>query len=485
MNFHLLFAATTIAVSLSVVGCQPSASTTRENSTSNSQSEQTRPRIDAKSRLREVFQRYQVCSYYEDDGEVVIRASGSRSFAAGRNATSRETQSAPLRVHLDQRELNVDAYMARIRVNVVSNASSGASERIDMIAWFDEPESSHFDAQVLKQQWQSASADRLRLERVLADEVLRSRLSAGLAGPPPQLEWLLADRPMEKLFEPESQFEWLDSEAIDGVSLQRIAVTSDRERFVFWIHPATSLVRRVELPVPLAMDSGQDEWSLSLELKSASFQPPRAGQQSDVEFESRPRFEPKLVRQFVPMPPPPPSPLLGRSFQIDSVFAASGTRGSDGLKTARFVLIALPPSDDGSLRTWMPTWTSVLPMIASPTMGPAHLVFATSDRSVGDALNQLPSSLVSVIQPREVNQLLRQLRLGENSFALLDVSDRQPKSGRLLLTENATDASTIGNALAVIRDSLSGVDVPKKIRVDYDSIIRDYESSLRQNLTSN
>ncbi|EMI40559.1 hypothetical protein [Rhodopirellula sp. SWK7] len=485
--------AMTVIALLVVFGCGSSQTPVSENaqavaSSKPGQPGTAQPDVDAKTRLREVFRRYQVSSYYEDDGEVVIHAPASRNGSSNRDSRSAETETAPLRVHLDQHELAVDAYTARIRVRVDASLSSAGSanarENVDMTAWFEEPESSHFDAQVLKQQWESDAAGRLSLERVLRDEVLRSRLSAGLAGPPPQLEWLLADRPMEKLFEPDSQFQWLESKEIERELMHRIAVTSDRERFVFWIHPATSLIRRVELPVPLTIGAGQNGWSLTLEINAATFQPPRSGQRSQTIFEAEPRFAEKFVRQFVPIPPPPPSSLLGRRFHTDDLLNAKGVQDPSRLRAAQYIVIAIPPGDDTMLQRWLSAWMQTLPLLSSPAMGQVHLVTAPSERKVIDALRQFPTPIVSVINPDEVSQLIRQLRLGDNAFALLSTPGRDGDPGRLLLTESETDISTIGNAIAVIRDSISGVDVPKKIRVDYDALIRGYETTLRANLIS-
>ncbi len=413
-------------------------------------------------------------SYYADDGQVVLRAQ------AGNSSTPLQTETAPLRVYFDRRTLKLDAYMARIRVHASSNEPANASsERTEMVAWFEEPESSHFDQQVLRQRWQSPSADRLRLEQVLNDEVLRSRLSAGLAGPPPQLEWLLADRPMQKLFKSRSQFEWLSPAAIDNTELQRIQVTSEREQFVFWIEPHTSLIWRVELPLSDLPTSNlnTDHWSLSLELHGATFQPSSSGENETTTYEVGPGFQAKWVRAFVPLPPRPPAETLGRSFPLDYLGQA-GVNGDLG----EFLIIAQPPAERDAWPVWLQTWQQFLPTVVSPQLGNTQLIFVTSDRELVRTLRDWPTASVSIVSTSSIEKLLRQLRLADDATVLLKTSGPDPAAGKVLLSESGTNTSTLANIVAVIRDSMAGVDVPARIHADYEAIVREYESRVKQQL---
>ncbi|EMI54068.1 signal peptide protein [Rhodopirellula sallentina SM41] len=451
--------------------------TSERPSESGAVSRQAAHDVDAQTRLREVFGAYQASTFYEDDGEVVIRSprtSGSGSFA-------NQQETAPLRVRLDPRQLAVDAYTARIRVSAGEDVRR-SRERLELIAWFNEPETSHFDAQVLVQRWDSSPEDRLRLENVLRDEVLRSRVSAGLAGPPPQLEWLLADRPMKKLFTDDSRFEWLDTGEIDGVELQRIAVTSDRERFVFWIHPVTNLIRRVELPVPPSIGDQREGWELFLELRAATFLAPVQGfgtGETSPQFESRPRFREKWVGRFVPVPPPPPSPLLGKEIRIEELMTAKGVGEPGVLLESRFLIASISPEDSSDRPAWMAEWGRMLPALNTTSAGRMRFIALSSHRDVAQTLRQYPSSLVSVVDPAGVSGVLRKLRLSGGAFAVLSTPRNTGAPAKLLLVENESDPGSIQNAIAVIRDSQSGIDVPKKIREDYESLVRDYESALR------
>lgn len=416
-----------------------------------------RERGDAAIRLREVFRRYQVCSSYRDDGIVTLRAKSS-------DTSGFQSITAPLRIEFSQASLAVDAYASRIRVRPLDVIRSSLGEQqIELTAWFDEVESSHFDSQVLRSSWTSAFGERFEIEQVLADEVLRSRLSAGLAGPPPQLEWLLADEPMSKLFENSAreaiQCQWepdreLSSESSSAL-LQRIAVTSDNDRFVFWIEPTTSLIRRVELPLPQSTVD-QTGWSLTLDLNQATFQPSDGAMAS--KFQNSPDFNPVLVRRFVPIPPPPPSPLLGRTIDRD-LFEGEANH---------FKVIAVAPRDSTLFEAWKRDWSGWLTVLAPV----AKIQFIVHDQGMASQLRDFPSPPVSVKLEREAKNLLRKLRLDEGAMVLLG------QYGRVLLIESSSQSGSIGNMISVIRDTSAGVDVPQRIRDDYDQILNVYQSAL-------
>lgn len=433
------------------------------------------PGVDAETRLRDVFRRYQVTSYYEDDAEVVLQVPGARS------ASSSEFETAPLSVHFDPRELTVAAYTARIRVVSEPDPADRDREQIELAAWFDEPQTSHFDAQVLRHQWQAAVVDRLALPRILEDEVLRSRLSAGLAGPPPQLEWLLADQPMQKLFTPQTEFVWLPPASIDDVEQQRILVTSQSERFVFWIDPATSLIRRVELPLPELGASGavmdRSHWSLRLELRSATFQPPPTGRATAQPLPPR---QPKWVRSFVPLPPPPPSQRIGRTISLQPVTQAAAGQPASNITASEYLIIAIPPADYSDQLPWLQTWMQAAGVLITPQFQNTHVMVVTSSGDIRNSMRELPTSLFTITDSRSVDGLIRQLRMDAGSITLLRRTDRDRDVGQVLLNETVTNSNTLSNAVAVIRDSQSGINVAERIAQDYEAIIRDYNAKLRQ-----
>ncbi|SMP51938.1 hypothetical protein SAMN06265222_103379 [Neorhodopirellula lusitana] len=427
-------------------------------------------RGDSQIRLRDVFQRYQVCSYYSDDAQVTLQnlddrsRAGSTSAGANGQLGNADALSAPLRVQLNARSLKVDAYAARVRVNV-SSSRSGV-DQVELHAWFDEPETSNFDSQVMHAAWTAPSNSRLRLERLFVDEVLRSRLLAGSAGAPPQLEWLFADDPMSKLFasntDSKASFGWLEDGRIGREVLQRIEVTSDQDRFVFWIEAATSLIRRVELPPPMELRQLGGEWRLTVELKDATFQPKS---NSEVPFAEQPSFRPISVDAFVPIPPPPPSPLIGR--QVGDSIVGSGS--------GKCQLVALVPGAREQQAAVLRFWSQVL-----PTFGDScSFDLIADDPGFIRQLRGFPSPPVTVYERKDAESLIRKLRLSDNAFVLIN------GEGEVALFEPATDSASLNRALAVVRDVASGTDVVAKIQKDYDTLLGTYRKELKRHVLSN
>lgn len=453
---------------LITTGCRPASDTPTDIAA-------PPPNVDAETRLRDVFRRYQVTSYYEDDAEVILHAPGASS------AASKETETAPLSVSYAPHELTVAAYTARIRVVVAPDPAGQDRERVDLLAWFDEPQTSHFDAQVLRRGWQASVAERLPLPRILEDEVLGSRLSAGLAGPPPQLEWLLADQPMQKLFTPQTEFSWLPPATINDVELQRILVMSQSERFVFWIDANTSLIHRVELPLRELGGSAaridRSDWSLRLELRSATFQPSAAGRAAPPPIPPR---QPKLVRSFVPLPPPPPSQLIGRTISLQPVKQVAAGDAGPHTTASEYLIIALPPADPADLLPWIQTWIQATGVLVSPQFQNTHVMIVSTNRDVRNSMRELPTSVFTIADPRGVDGLIRQLRMDAGAVTLLRRLPHGDDVGQILLTEKVTNPSTLSNAIAVIRDSQSGVDIAARMEQDYDAILHSYNAKLRQ-----
>ena len=459
-----------VTISLILAGCMGCQPATSDPAMSNSESQRLQqskqalsaPRGDAKLRLRDIFRRYQVCSYYSDQGQVTL---SQQSEPNSGNSDGVNIVSAPLSVKLTARSLQVNAYAARVRVNVASTRQQ--VDEIQLEAWFDEPETSNFDSQVLNTNWVSPANNRLRIERLFADTVLRSRLSAGSAGPPPQLEWLLADQPMSKLFETGSDsldtFRWLENSAIGRDQLHRIEVVSERDRFVFWIEPATSLIRRVELPLPPELQQSGTDWQLTVELNDASFQPRQANtKEEEKKFANTPTFTPVRVNAFVPIPPPPPSQLIGRAIE-DRLFKTRVARD-------RFRLIATvndaPDRHDAALHFW----AMAIPVLAKS----CDIQLICDDSSFTKRLREFPSPPVTVSDTGESTSLIRKLRLLPSSVALLDAENR------VLMTESSISSVSVDQALGIVRDEQSGVDVASKIQQNYEMLLREYRDQIKR-----
>ena len=131
-------------------------------------------------------------------------------------------------------------------------------------------------------------------------------------------------------------------------------------------------------------------------------------------------------------------------------------------------MIAVAPLEVLAFEAWRRDWAMVLPVLGSAVQ--LHLI--VPDQATASRLSDFPSPPVSVTRASEARDLLRKLRIDEGSMVLLD------RDGRVLLVEANSQAGSIGNLISVIRDSAAGVDVPERIRDDYDRMWKSYQSMI-------
>jgi hypothetical protein len=182
----------------------------------------------------------------------------------------------------------------------------------------------------------------------------------------------------------------------------------------------------------------------------------------------------------VPLPPPPPSELIGRRISLRPFVQAISETQRARLTDNEYLLIAVPPADPSDLSPWLQTWMRAVPALASPQFRHVHVVVVSSDRDVQDGLRGLPAAAITVVNPRRVDKLTRQLRIDAGAMTLLQTEAGNDDVGHVLLIETATNPNTLSNAFAVIRDAMAGVNVAERIEQNYDGIIRDYTSRLRE-----
>jgi len=270
-------------------GCREDASTASSSAEPSRANSVKAAGRDARSLLRLTFQRYRSSESYHDRGEVEL---------VYRSDETTEQRTAPLAVAFDRGELEVSAYSLRLR-----HDAGGSS------AWFAPPLSAAWDHQVVAG---PSTGTRPDLDAWLTDPVVVAELSAGPAGPPPQLEWLFAADPMSKMFDQDADFDFVSSLEIDGRNCYAVRVRQGDERFVFHIDRRDSLIRRVELPTirlpgrpaastPDSAARSEDSIRLTLQLRAARFDAP-AGSPTEDSFPERPT----RVSRFVPPPPPAP-----------------------------------------------------------------------------------------------------------------------------------------------------------------------------------
>jgi hypothetical protein len=241
----------------------------------------------AKEFLHAVFVRYQTATSYHDRGRVRLTTSEDGK---------RVERTAPMSMWLERTDVDLVAYDVRITI-----------EESILQAWVVDPASDNLDSQVLHVPL-PLRRGRPSLAAALSDPILASRLGSGLAGPPPQLEWLFAPEPMPGLFRGDHEFQFLADQRIDERLCRciRVIVLDDQtpSEYRFYVDAENDLVRQVDLPsvsIPDAQGHPRQA-AISIELSSASFAPPSRRRLRNGFPKS-----PIQVKRFVPVPLPPPS----------------------------------------------------------------------------------------------------------------------------------------------------------------------------------
>ncbi len=83
---------------------------------------------------------------------------------------------------------------------------------------------------------------------LLSDPLVAERLSAGLAGFPPQLDLLLSEKPFGGLIDDSVTLNFLPPQSIEGRACYVILVKRGEAEFTLWIDQASLLLRRMRLP---------------------------------------------------------------------------------------------------------------------------------------------------------------------------------------------------------------------------------------------
>jgi hypothetical protein len=401
--------------------------------------------------LAAVFARYRSAASYHDRGIVRLGYTIDGQ---------RESKIAPMRIWFDHDQLYVEAYDVKISSDVHS-----------LTAWINDPDTSDFDSQVLRL---PPIGRRPTLEALLPDPILAKRVSGGLAGPPPQLEWLFARDPMKQLFHAPHRFEFGDSRRVGDRLCRNVRVHAGSDLYQFWIDEGSGVIRRVDLP-PVAAPPGPGEavqmMSLSLELKDATFDTPQFG----PDVQTLPE-RPKLVRQFVPLPPMEPPAILGSrppSFQVtDTTGQLTITdRGAD----RELVMLVRYCGDQRSLDSVM--------MIAQWNAGmPDSLRQRVRAGVLADprASDLVPPNLGIPIFIDPGQAAARSLELEPGGLLILD------RRGEVAWSQSSLSPVTEGQMVrvgAIVGDLLNGVDVPRRVREQWEDQVTHYRQILDPSLS--
>ena len=392
---------------------------------------------DAQEFLQAVFARYRGATSYHDRGRVKLT-----HVQDGKPIT----RTAPMRLWLNRGELDLAVYDVRIAV-----------EEARVMAWIVDESTKNFDSQVFLG---NTKTSRPQLGDVLTDSILAGRIGAGLAGPPPQVEWLFDPQPMKSLFDSPYEFRFLQDRTVQRRLCRCVEVSDGREAYRFWVDPRASLIREVDLPsitVP-DPDTGQPlTLSLAIELIDASFDRPAERKPRDS-FPKTPRY----VAEFVPLPPKSPPKSWGKP---PSDFDVSDSRRQFRITSQghnRDVAVVLNFNGDAASMaslTMLDHWIKqsqntfdrtiralVLNGSRTPFPAGAHVPFADDAR--GD--------------------VAKALGLSGGAIAMI------AGDGTLMWTEPMLGPGNIAAVASVATDIAGGVDVPKRLRDQWQEQVAQY-----------
>ncbi len=425
--------ATICLASMAIIGCGDSAAVQTDAHANGDPAVSVQPAsftaTSARDLLGLTLARYRNAASYRDRGRAEI---------SYQNAGKTETRAAPMRVWFDRNELYLETYDVRL-----------TSDPDGLTAWIADPSTDNFDSQVLKS---APILGRPDSKELLADPILAGRVAGGLAGPPPQLEWLFSPAPMKKLFAADHQFAFGPTQLVDRRNCRCVIVDAQAKRYQFWIDDQAGLVRRIDLPpivAPLEPGATAQPIRLSIDFVDATFNPPDQAPSIDRLPES-----PKMVSRFVTLPPPRPARILGTRVEA---FRKSG----DDTSVTMLVRVSIDANTIAAAMTaqaWCDQWPDAL----AEQVRPVILV----DQN---AANTIPKEMVLPVVVDRSGQFAESLEIDPGAAVLID------PSGRVMWVESDFSPSTAAAFGSIIGDVLSGVDVPDRLRTQWTERVAAYD----------
>ena len=440
----MLWFSLTFAGSLLVAGCGKDTSTSSSTADVKAQPAAYR-QMSPQQYLRQVFDRYRRAESYHD------MAVARLSYTSG---SQTETKLAPLQVSYDRDQLFVQAY----DIQILSDAKG-------LMAWIRDPQTNNFDGQVLQTE---PLRQRPTVQWIFQDPILRELVAAGLAGPPPQLEWLFSTDPMKQLFRPEHRFSFGNAEIIDHRRCRSVKVRADSEDYQFWIDEDSGIIRRIDFPEVVATAvSGQASlrMQLTMDLLAATFDAPTQA----LNANPLPP-EPRYVTQLVPLPPLEPTENIGKQPEKFTAKTRDGRiavtdHGSDREAT---ILIRYAGDEQSMLFVVaMQQWHSHVP----ENLLTKFRVIVLSPPELAGRLAQQISLPIAVDQD---DQIARALDLAPAALAIQD------SFGRIAWVQSDLSQTGIARLGAIVADVIQGIDVPGRLRHQWQQQQDAYEQALKR-----
>ncbi|QDT09581.1 hypothetical protein [Planctomycetes bacterium K23_9] len=409
--------------------------------------------MNAEQFLRSVFSRYRNAESYRDRGQVRLNY---------RSGGKTQSEVAPLSVWFDRDSLYLNAYDVHLR-----------STPQNLTAWITDPTTRNFDSQVVRTDSQSG---RPAIHAMLSDTVLRERIAAGLAGPPPQLEWLFAAEPMERLFDGPYQIAFGKPVTFEQQECVVVVVQADEDAYRFAIEERSGVIRQVQLPslrAPVRYQTAGDASEsspirLTLDLAGATFESP----QDQPTLEPLPRL-PRFVSHFIPLPPDQPSETLDTRLASFKIRDQSGRitmthRGIDGVDFTLLLFANDRPSDLVSAANLI-QWAVAMPADMRTKVAVGIVTDETAFRRLP---RDCPAPLF--IDAEVDTGVTVQQTVGAASGQLVVIS----RDARIVWIQDSVSIDSIARLGRVVGDLIDGVDVPARLRSQWQSDESTYQSVL-------
>ncbi len=238
--------------------------------------------------LEQVQRAYERAESYADAGELIVE-----SVSEHRKETTSFSVS-----YAKPNKLRIDAYDASVVCDGKHLWSAFADD--------------HLAGQVLF----LPAPTEISLEALYHEPMLEKILGGGENGLRlPQLELLLANQPLKRLFGDDITTKWLGEKSLSGddALYHVVEVTGTRGTFVLWVDPKSHVLRRLEITSATFLNlgsDGEDKLLLTIDFKGAALN----GKIGENAFKFEAPATAKLVNQFVRPPAEledPPSELLG------------------------------------------------------------------------------------------------------------------------------------------------------------------------------
>jgi len=239
-------------------------------------------KVDAGKLLMDLVARYRDAKSYEDAGELRLAVVSQRGEKQGSPAipfSAAFERPNKIRVHSLEASLVADGSQVR--------ASADSLE-----------------GQVLV----LPCPEKLTETSLASDALLVQAMHGQLDVAMPQLSLLLDEDPIKKIAG-DGPAERLADEEFDGEKCRRVSIAGPNGASVFWISPKSGLLVKFDFPA----NSFKEKFSLSEANVWAEFKGARVDDSIAAEaFKFAVPAGAKLLNKFLPPPPEPPSPLLGK-----------------------------------------------------------------------------------------------------------------------------------------------------------------------------